>query len=178
MKFSEPLSGLFHLRVEPRLDERGSFARMFSNAHFQELSLCTDFVEWSQSYNARAHTLRGLHWQNPPEIKMVHCVRGAIFDVAVDVRQDSPSFGKHYSALLSAENGESLYIPHGFAHGFQTIEDASTVLYHISQAYVPEGVRGVRWNDPMLAIGWPNPYSPIMSERDKTLPLLSEIQVT
>jgi len=177
MNFSEPLSGLFHLRAEPRLDERGSFTRIFSSAHFQELGLCTDFVEWSQSHNMKAHTLRGVHWQDPPEIKMVHCVRGAIFDVAVDLRRHSPSFGRHYATILSAENCDILYIPQGFAHGFQTLEEASTVFYHISQAYVPDGACGVRWNDPALAIEWPNPHSPIMSKKDETLPLLSEIQV-
>ena len=176
MNLSTPLPGLFHFKAKPQVDERGSFTRMFSRLQFQELGLCADFAEWSQSYNLKAHTLRGLHWQHPPEIKMVHCSRGAIFDVAVDLRPDSPSFGQHYSAILSAENGESLYIPHGFAHGFQTLEAASTVLYHISERYAPEGARCVRWNDPALAIKWPNQNSPILSKRDASLPPLSDIR--
>ena len=177
MNLSTPLPGLFHFKAKPHVDERGSFARMFSRLQFQELGLCADFAEWSQSYNLKAHTLRGLHWQQPQEIKIVHCVSGAIFDVALDLRRDSPTFGHHYSAILSAENGEGLYIPHGFAHGFQTLTDASAVLYHISQPYVPDGARGVRWNDPALAIAWPHSHAPILSKRDASLPLLLEIKV-
>lgn len=177
MNFSEPLPGLFHLKPEPNYDDRGWFARVYSHAFARKLGLCTDFVEWSQSYSEKAYTLRGLHWQNPPEIKLIQCVRGSIFDVAVDLRRNSPNYGRHYAAILSAKTCESIYVPHGFAHAFQTLEDETAVLYHISEAYVPEGARGVRWNDPALAIPWPNMRPSRMSERDKTLPLLSQVLV-
>jgi dTDP-4-dehydrorhamnose 3,5-epimerase len=177
MTFLEPLPGLFHLRADPHRDARGSFTRLFSKAAFAQHGLCTDFPEWSQSHNTRARTVRGLHWQEPAEVKIVHCAHGAIFDVAVDLRRGSATFGQHYAATLSAENGEGLYIPHGFAHGFQTLADASTVLYHISEPYVAGGARGVRWNDPTLAIPWPDPDTSTLSDRDAALPLLSELSL-
>lgn len=175
----EPLTldGVWCLVPEPAWDNRGYFARCFSREVLAAKGLCVDFPEWSLSYNARRGTLRGLHWQAAPdlEIKLVQCVRGAVFDVAVDLRPDSPGYGKWVALELSAENRRTAYIPAGFAHGFQTLTDGAELLYHISAPFRPASGRGVRWDDPDLAIAWPPAAERILSDRDAALPTLAAI---
>jgi len=165
------LSGSY--RIQPSLveDERGAFARRFCADEFRALGLETDFVQRSISFNARAGTLRGMHFQAPPhlEAKVVRCTRGAVFDVMVDLRQGSPTYGHWHSEELSADNHLMLYIPKGFAHGFQSLVDETEVDYEITPAYVPGASAGFRFDDPSLSINWPV-ADLIISERDKTLP--------
>jgi dTDP-4-dehydrorhamnose 3,5-epimerase len=171
------IPGLFLIELERMEDERGFFSRAFCSDTFLQRGLCTDYVQWSVSFNKRSGTLRGLHFQAPPqeEIKLVSCTRGAVFDVAVDLRSRSPSRGKWAGVELSADNGSTLYIPAGFAHGFQTLTDDAEVRYHISERYRPEAARGVRWDDPDLAIAWPNAEERVISSRDQTLPRLRDL---
>lgn len=160
-------------RIKPTLvvDERGAFARRFCADEFRELGLETDLVQHSISFNVRAGTLRGMHFQSPPhlETKLVRCTRGAIFDVMVDLREGSPTYGQWHGEELSADNRMMLYIPKGFAHGFQTLADNTEVDYEITPAYVPGADRGFRFDDPELAIAWPI-ADVIVSDRDKSLP--------
>lgn len=171
-----PLPGVFLLIPEPIADERGFFARSFSRDALREIGLDTDFPEWSTSFNRRRGTLRGLHLQAAPkaETKLVRCVQGAIFDVAVDLRPESSTLGQNVSVELSAENRRILYIPKGFAHGFQTLTDNTELHYHISESYSPAHACGVRWNDPDIGIAWPKAAERIMSDRDANLPLLAD----
>jgi dTDP-4-dehydrorhamnose 3,5-epimerase len=159
--------------IEPTLmvDERGAFARRFCADTFRAQGLESDFVQRSFSFNLRAGTLRGMHYQAPPhlEARLVRCTRGAIFDVMVDLREGSASYGQWYGQELSAENRLMLYIPKGFAHGFQTLVDDTEVDYEITPAYLPESVRGFRFDDPLLDIAWPL-KTLVMSDRDGNLP--------
>jgi dTDP-4-dehydrorhamnose 3,5-epimerase len=169
--------GLFLIELERMEDERGFFSRLFCADTFLQHGLCTDYPQWSVSFNSRRGTLRGLHFQAPPqeEIKLVSCTRGAVFDVAVDLRLGSSSRGKWAGVELSADNRSTLYIPAGFAHGFQTLTDDAEVRYHISERYRPEAARGVRWDDPDLAIIWPTATERVMSDRDRSLPRLRDL---
>src|SRR5690606_499869 len=135
------------------------------------------FVQSSTSFNSRRGTLRGLHYQAAPheEAKLIRCTRGAVFDVAVDLRAGSPTRGRWYGIELSAANARTLYIPEGCAHGFQTIADDTELLYHMSVEYVPDAARGIRWDDPTLAIAWPI-ADPILSARDRALPCYAAIK--
>ena len=171
------IPGLFLIELERMEDERGFFSRLFCADTFLQHGLCTDYPQWSVSFNSRRGTLRGLHFQAPPqeEIKLVSCTRGAVFDVAVDLRLGSSSRGKWAGVELSADNGATLYIPAGFAHGFQTLTDDAEVRYHISERYRPEAARGVRWDDPDLAIVWPTAAQRVMSDRDRSLPRLRDL---
>jgi dTDP-4-dehydrorhamnose 3,5-epimerase len=169
MKFHEtPLPDVW--LIEPQLlgDERGWFARTFDRDEFRARGLNPEVVQCNVSHNDKRHTLRGMHFQAEPhgESKLVRCMRGAIFDVALDLRHDSPTYLSWYGVELSAENGHALYIPAGLAHGFQTLCDNSDVLYQMGQPYVPEAARGVRFDDPAFAIEWPEPRDLIVSERD------------
>jgi dTDP-4-dehydrorhamnose 3,5-epimerase len=159
--------------VEPvrHHDERGYFARTYDHDSFSRHGLSTAWRQSSLSFNARAGTLRGLHFQRAPhqEIKLVRCSRGAIHDVIVDLRPSSPAFGKHVAVTLSAGNGICLYIPAGVAHGFQTLEDDTEVAYQITADYAPAAAAGVRFEDPALGIAWPLPVT-VISERDRQLP--------
>ena len=169
-----PLSGVYLVEPELRLDERGFFARTWCREEFAAHGLCTDWVQSSLSFNAQAGTLRGLHYQrNPPEIKLLRCTMGAIFDVIVDLRPGSATWGQWLGLELSAQNRRQLYVPANFAHGFQTLVDASEVHYQMSAFYQPEEARGVRWNDPRLAIRWPSGGPRLVSPRDALLPLLA-----
>jgi dTDP-4-dehydrorhamnose 3,5-epimerase len=165
------LGGAF--RVEPQLiaDDRGAFARRFCVDEFRAHGLEGDLVQRSISINAHAGTVRGMHFQIAPhlEAKVVRCTRGAIFDVLVDLREGSPTYGQWYGEELSADNRVMLYIPKGFAHGFQSLVDNTEVDYEITPAYVPEATAGFRFDDPELAISWPL-RTFIISHRDKTLP--------
>ena len=172
MHFEETgLPGAWLLDVESHLDDRGSFSRIWCRREFGERGLVTELVQASLSWNARRGTLRGMHYQVPPraEVKLVRCVRGAVHDVIIDLRPDSPSYGRHFAAELSAGNRRAVYVPKGFAHGFQALDDGSEVLYHMSEFYSPEHGRGVRWDDPAFGIDWPVP-DPIMNERDRSYP--------
>jgi dTDP-4-dehydrorhamnose 3,5-epimerase len=160
-------------RIEPELmvDERGAFARRFCADEFRAHGLEPDLVQRSISFNARAGTLRGMHYQKPPhlEAKVVRCTRGAIFDVMVDLREGSPTYGQWHGEKLSADNRLMFYVPKGFAHGFQSLLDNTEVDYEITPAYVPGTAAGFRFDDPRLAINWPL-ADMIMSERDKMFP--------
>lgn len=159
--------------VQPDLlvDERGSFARMFCTAEFARQGLVSAFAQSSVSVNARAGTIRGMHYSVGPheETKLVRCTNGAIEDVIVDIRPGSPSFGRTLAIALNAANRRALYIPAGVAHGFQTLRNDSEILYMIDKPYVAEAARGLRWNDPVVAPVWPLPVG-AMSERDRTYP--------
>jgi dTDP-4-dehydrorhamnose 3,5-epimerase len=171
------ISGLWLVELERLEDERGFFSRLFSSDAFQERGLCANYPEWSVSFNRRRGTLRGLHFQAPPheETKLVLCMRGAIFDVVVDLRPGSASHGRWVGVELSADTKSTLYIPPGFAHGFKTLTDDTEVLYHISERYRPEAARGIRWNDPDVAINWPNTGQRVISGRDRALPRLRDL---
>ena len=157
----------------PHEDDRGYFARTFCQEAFAHEGLHDQFVQWSESFNHTKATLRGLHYQELPneEVKLVRCTAGVVFDVAVDIRPRSATYGKYVAAELSAANGHALYIPKGFAHGFITLEEESVLLYGISPAYQQAAAAGIRWDDPTIAIDWP--LAPeVISERDQQLPLL------
>lgn len=159
--------------IQPQLNEdgRGAFARRFCADEFRALGLETDFVQRSISFNKRAGTLRGMHFQAPPhlEAKIVRCTRGGIFDVLVDLRSGSSTYGHWHGEELTADNRLMLYVPKGFVHGFQSLVDDSEVDYEITPAYVPGAAAGFRFDDPQLAIKWPV-ADLIISEGDKTLP--------
>ena len=157
MFFSETrLQGSYILRPEPIWDERGFFARVFCGRGFEEHGLVSNFVQHSVSYNVKKGTLRGMHFQAPPhqETKLVRCTRGVIYDVILDLRPDSSTFKQWVAVELSAENRLMLYIPEGFAHGFQTLEDDTEVFYQISEYYYAEFAKGVLWNDSAFDIQW------------------------
>jgi dTDP-4-dehydrorhamnose 3,5-epimerase len=166
-----PLPGAWVLTPERFEDERGFFARTYCRRDFEARELDPEVAQCSVSYNHRRGTLRGLHFQTAPheEVKLVRVTRGAVWDVIVDLRPDSPSFKQHFGVVLSADEGNQLYIPKGMAHGFQTLEDATEVFYQISAFYAPEAARGYRWDDPAFAIPWPEPVT-VMSEKDRSLP--------
>jgi len=173
MKFTEgPLPGICLIQSEPHVDERGSFARIFCETELAGQGLPHRFVQASLSRNHRVGTVRGLHFQWPPsrEGKLVRCVAGAIFDVMVDLRPSSETFMRHFAVPLSGESGMGVYIPQGFAHGFQTLSDDTTVLYQMSEAYRSGFDGGCRYDDPAFAIEWPRPPSAV-SERDRNAPL-------
>jgi len=170
------LPGVFMIEPERHCDSRGHFSRTFCRVEFAAHGLVADFVQTSASVNTQRGTLRGLHHQaaRAAETKLVRVVRGAAFDVAADLRLDSPTYGRWVAAELSAENGRMLYIPPGCAHGFQTLADDTELLYQIAPDYEPSLSRGVRWNDPTLGIAWPI-ADPILSERDRSLPVLAAL---
>jgi len=176
MRFLEtPLPGAWVIELEELGDERGWFARTFDSDEFRARGLNPAIVQCNASFNARRGTVRGLHYQADPhgESKLVRCVRGAIFDVAVDLRPRSPTLRGWHGVELSAENRRAYYIPPGLAHGFQTLSDDCEVLYQMGHPHVPEAARGVRWDDPALAIDWPDPGGErVVSERDASYPYL------
>jgi dTDP-4-dehydrorhamnose 3,5-epimerase len=163
------IDGVWVIEPERHDDERGFFARTWEPEEFTERGLNSDLAQCSISYNRARGTLRGLHYQAAPheEAKLVRCTAGAIFDVAVDLRPDAPTFRDWFGVELSAENRLALFVPEGCAHGFLTLADDSEVHYQISQAYVPDAGRGVRWDDPAFAIQWPSEVV-VINERDKS----------
>ena len=171
-----PLAGAWVLEPERIVDERGFFARTYCRRDFAARGLDPAIAQCSVSFNHRRGTLRGLHFQAAPheEVKLVRVTRGAVWDVIVDLRPESPTYAKHFSLVLSAETRHELYIPKGMAHGFQTLEDGTEVFYQISELYAPESARGYRWNDPGFAIPWPEPVT-VISEKDRGLPFLGLI---
>jgi dTDP-4-dehydrorhamnose 3,5-epimerase len=158
MKFHPtPLLGAHIIELERRGDDRGFFARCFCEREFAEAGLETRFVQVNNSLSSKKGTLRGLHYQLAPaaEVKLVRCVRGALWDAIVDLRPDSATFGKWYGVELSAENRLMIYVPRGFAHAILTLDDDTEAFYLVSAFYAPELERGLRWNDPRFAIEWP-----------------------
>ena len=172
MLFSEtPLKGAHVIELEKRGDERGFFARMFCEKEFSTHGLATRLVQVNNSAAARRGTLRGCHYQLPPkaETKLVRCIRGALYDVIIDVRRDSPTFGNHFGVELTAENRKMLYVPKGFAHAFLTLEDETEAIYLVDEFYAPDHERGIRWNDPKFGIDWPiDPV--VISDKDRNFP--------
>jgi dTDP-4-dehydrorhamnose 3,5-epimerase len=167
-----PLAGAYAIEIEPNADERGFFARTMCRDEFARRGLNAAFVQQSVSWNPLADTLRGLHYQAAPhhEEKLVRVTRGAIFDVIVDIRPDSPTYGRWFGIDLTADNRRQLYIPKGFAHGFQTTRPDTEIFYQMTVAFHPEAPRGIRWDDPRLAIEWPSARSRLVSPRDQGLP--------
>jgi dTDP-4-dehydrorhamnose 3,5-epimerase len=169
-----PLAGAFLVELDRLDDERGFFARAFCQDEFRAHGLSPAIAQCNVSWNRRRGTLRGLHFQVAPheEAKLVRCTRGAIWDVMVDLRPASATKLRWHAVELSADNRRALYIPEGFAHGFQTLVDDSEVLYQMSAFYHPECARGLRWDDPAIAIRWPL-AEPIVSDKDRSYALLA-----
>ena len=161
------LSGAYIIEIEKIEDERGFFARTFDKNEFSKIGLDSEFIQSSISINNKRGTIRGMHYQNKPyeESKIVRCTKGKIFDVIIDLRPNSKTFKEWFSVELSEENHKMLYVPKGFAHGFQTLENNTKILYNISQFYHPESSKGVRWNDEIFRIKWPLKVS-LISEKD------------
>lgn len=172
MKFSEtPIGGVYLIDLEKRGDERGFFARAFCRNEFREHGLSAAFVQVNNSLTGSKATLRGIHYQLPPmaETKVVRCIRGAFWDVALDLRADSPTFGRWFGAELSAENRRMMYVPKGFGHGFITLTDDVEAFYFVDEFYGPQYERGIRWNDPKFNIQWP--IEPVtVSDKDRNHP--------
>ncbi|MDY6826334.1 MAG: dTDP-4-dehydrorhamnose 3,5-epimerase [Bacillota bacterium] len=172
MKFKETnLGGAYLLELEAVEDERGFFARTFCRQEFARQGLNFNVAQANLSRNSKRGTLRGMHYQVEPmaEVRVVQCVRGSLYDVIIDLRPQSETCCRWLGVELSADNRRLLYVPEGFAHGFQTLEDDTAVHYLMSQFYAPEYARGVRWNDPAFGIKWPL-SDPVISEKDRQLP--------
>ena len=165
------LAGAYVIEPERRVDERGYFARTWCAQEFGDHGLESGLAQCSASFNRRRRTLRGLHYQAPPfaEVKLVRCTRGVLFDVAVDLRPDSPTFRKWVGVELGEDDGRALYVPRGCAHGFLTLADGTEVAYLISTPYRPEAARGVRWDDPFHDVTWPEPVE-VIASRDRGYP--------
>ena len=170
-----PLTGSFVIGLTPNSDHRGWFARTYCKNEFEQIGHTKEFVQMNQSYTREKGALRGMHFQRTPhrEIKLVRCIAGSVFDVIVDLRAGSSTFGQWFGAELSAKNRQMMYVPEGFAHGFQTVEEDSELLYLVSEFYTPGVEGGVRYDDPMLNIQWPLPVSDI-SEKDANHPFLTQ----
>jgi len=173
------LSGVFEIDIEPHLDERGFFGRSWCQKEFDNSNLNSRLVQCSVSFNTRKGTLRGIHYQAEPfpETKLVRCTMGSIYDVVVDLRPKSRTFGEWIGVELTAANRHMMYVPEGCGHGFLTLEDNAEVFYQISEFYHPELARGVRWNDPALDIFWPVAVE-VISERDRNYADLGQVECT
>ena len=167
------ISGVVVVELEPRVDERGSFARLWCRRELETAGLYGDFVQTNVATNPRRRTLRGLHFQSAPyaEAKLVWCPRGALFDVAVDLRSDSPTYKNWFGIELAAGSGRQLYVPDGCAHGYLTLADDTELAYATTRFYEPDAAAGVRYDDPVFGIRWPHPPE-IVTERDRSWPLL------
>jgi dTDP-4-dehydrorhamnose 3,5-epimerase len=167
-----PITGVFLLDIDPRGDERGWFARIWCKREFEEVGLDANWVQCNGSYSRHAGTVRGLHFQTAPheEAKLIRCIRGSVYDVVADVRPDSPTYGKWVGFELSAENRKMVYVGPGLAHGYQTLEDDTEVLYPVTAFYAPSFERGIRWDDPFFAIMWPDVTNRIVSAKDQSWP--------
>lgn len=172
------LDGAFVLELERREDPRGHFARTFCRHEFEAHGLKPDVAQTNIAWNARMHTLRGMHFQLPPaaETKLVRCTRGAIWDVIVDLRPGSPTFLQHVGVELTAENGRQLYVPELFAHGYLTLADDTEVSYQVGEFYNPGAERGIRYDDPALGITWPGRIE-VLSEKDAAWPPFVPVRV-
>ena len=172
MRFTETeLKGAFVVDLEPMIDERGFFARTYCVREFETVGLSAHWAQSSTSFNQKKGTLRGIHYQCAPheEIKLVRCTAGSLYDVIVDLRPDSTTYCQWVSMELSAKNRKAFYIPKGFGHAFQTLEEDTEILYHMSEFYHPECYKGARWNDPVFSIEWPLEKC-ILSDRDQMFP--------
>ncbi|GAE34992.1 dTDP-4-dehydrorhamnose 3,5-epimerase [Halalkalibacter akibai] len=171
-----PLQGV--VIIEPKVfgDHRGWFMETYSEVKFKEAGINLVFVQDNHSFSATKGTLRGLHYQLSPKAqsKLVRCTKGAIYDVAVDIRKGSPTYGQWFGIELSAENKKQLLVPKGFAHGFMTLTEEAEVQYKVDELYAPECDRGIMWNDPVIGIKWPMNIQPVLSEKDKDAPILQE----
>ncbi len=172
MKFhATKLPGVFEIHLEPMRDERGFFARTWCRSEFHEHGLESALVQCNISFNTRKGTLRGMHYQAAPfvETKLVRCTQGAICDVVLDLRPQSPTFKEWIAVTLTAESRNMVYVPKGCAHGFLTLQDETEVFYQMSEIYNAESARGVRWNDPSFGIAWPEKVE-VISDRDRNYP--------
>lgn len=163
------IDGAYVLHLEPRGDERGFFARVFCSREFSEVGLVTEFVQFNSSLSTRAGTLRGMHYQTgaSAETKLVRCIRGAIYDVAIDLREQSRTFGASFGVLLNESNRDMFYVPKGCAHGYLTLEASTEVLYFVDNFYDPNAEEGIRFDDPAFGVSWP--FEPIeVSEKDRS----------
>ncbi|MEZ0482154.1 dTDP-4-dehydrorhamnose 3,5-epimerase [Planococcus sp. SSTMD024] len=179
MKFHKSfLDGVFVIEPQTYGDHRGWFMESFSYEKFQQAGLELNFVQDNQSFSAEKGTLRGLHYQLSPkaQTKLVRCTKGTIYDVAVDIRKGSPTYGKWIGIELSAENKKQLLVPKGFAHAFMTLTEDAEVQYKVDEVYSPENDRGIIWNDPNIAIEWPLDVKPITSEKDEKAPSLKDAE--
>ena len=175
MKFTEtPLPGAWLIELEPRGDARGSLTRTFCADEFAAHGLPTTFVQANETVNADVGTVRGMHWQTAPhaETKLVRCTRGRVYDVIVDVREGSATRYAWYGIELAAGDDRQLFVPEGFAHGYQVLEPDTALAYLMGARYAPESATGLRWNDPALGIEWPLDADPKLSARDARWPLL------
>jgi dTDP-4-dehydrorhamnose 3,5-epimerase len=172
MIFTETkLPGVFIIKIEKREDERGFFARAWCKKEFEAHGLNLDWVQANLAFSKRRGTLRGLHYQIAPyeEAKLMRCIRGAIYDVIIDLRPESPTYKRWLGVELTADNHKMLYVPEGFAHGYQTLMDNTETFYQASQFYSPESERGLRYDDPAFAIEWPIDVQ-VISDKDKSWP--------
>lgn len=173
MKFTETkLKGAYVIEVDRREDDRGFFARSWCQKEFAEHGLNPNLVQCNISFNLKQGTLRGMHYQAKPhqEAKLVRCVKGGIYDVIIDLRPDSPTFTDWFSVDLNSENRKMIYIPEGMAHGCQTLADNTEVFYQMSEFFCSESARGVRWDDPIFGIDWPEISQRVISEKDRSYP--------
>jgi dTDP-4-dehydrorhamnose 3,5-epimerase len=171
------LSGAFIIDIEPRVDDRGFFARAFCQEEFANHGLKPLIVQANIAFNAKKGTLRGMHFQYPPaaETKLVRCTRGAILDIIVDLRPESPSYLEHVAVELTADNHRALFVPERFAHGYQVLEDATETSYQVGEFYTPGVEGGLRFDDPALGLTWPLPVGE-MSPKDAEWPLLEQVE--
>jgi dTDP-4-dehydrorhamnose 3,5-epimerase len=169
------IEGLFTIKCKKLVDERGIFTRTFCKNEFKQIGFEKEFVQFNQSFNRFKGTIRGLHFQNAPytETKLIRCVAGSVFDVAVDLRKSSPTFLKYFGTILSAENMDGILIPNGFAHGFQTLEDNTSLIYHHTEYYQPNAEAGIRFDDPAIGVLWKLPATNI-SPKDRSYNLLNQ----
>ena len=173
------MDSVVYLDKKPRfIDERGYFSEVYNYADYCDKGIHDIFVQDNHSLSKSANTIRGLHFQAPPraQAKLVRCIRGSIYDVIVDIRLGSPSYGRWRGFHLTEENGEELYVPVGFAHGFLTLEQGCEVVYKCSDYYAPQTEGSVLWNDPDICIDWPTSADPILSYKDTAAPLLSDLE--
>jgi dTDP-4-dehydrorhamnose 3,5-epimerase len=170
------LDGVVVVAPKRHGDHRGFFSETYNKKAFSEAGIAVDFVQDNHSMSADEGTIRGLHFQTPPfaQAKLVRVIRGSILDVVVDIRRASPTFGKWVSAQITAEGGEQILVPVGFAHGICTLEPHTEVIYKVSQYYSPEHDKGVRWDDPAIGIQWPLSGQPVLSAKDLKHPLLHD----
>jgi dTDP-4-dehydrorhamnose 3,5-epimerase len=166
------------IKIKRHRDYRGFFAETYSLRKFSEFGVDVQFVQDNHSLSKDVGTLRGLHFQSPPhaQAKLVRCGRGAIYDVAVDIRLGSPTYGQWAGYELTADNGHQLFVPIGYAHGFITLEPNSEIIYKCSDYYVPETEGALIWNDPVISIDWPVEFNPILSPKDAAAPLFEDFQ--
>lgn len=172
------LKGAFIIEPEKLEDQRGFFARVWCQKEFEVLGLTPAVAQINMSFNKNRGTIRGLHYQAAPdeEAKLIRCTRGAIYDVIIDLRPDSPTYLEWVGVELTADNCKMLYVPENFAHGYQSLTDKTEIYYPVSQSYSPESAQGVRWDDPTFDIKWPEADNPVISEQDKSWPDYSPVK--